>query len=148
MPLRSTSTTSSSVAGAPELDLAILEVGEDGAEDERAILVLGLAGGVQRGPQGLARALGPGDTRATAVLADRGVHLPLPLLARLLEVAVLAKIREDPGLLALLLEPLERPLEALVIVDDDFWHSWTHPSRRRIGVNVHRMGNLADHAPS
>jgi hypothetical protein len=73
--------------------------------------------------------LPPGDTGASAVLADRGVHLPLPLFARLLEVAVLAKIRQDPGLLALLLEALERPLEALVIVDDDFRHAVYHPSR-------------------
>jgi hypothetical protein len=70
-----------------------------------------------------------GDTRAPAVLADGGVHLPLPLLARLLEVAVLAEIRQDPGLLALLLETLERPLEALVIMDDDFRHAVYHPSR-------------------
>src|SRR5262249_29943920 len=87
-------------------------------------------------------ASGSGDTRATAILADRGVHLPLPLLARLLEVTVLAEIRQDSGLFALLLEPLERPLEALVIVDDDLWHSSYHPSRanRR---KVSRIENLA-----
>src|SRR6476469_7090322 len=79
---------------------------------------------------------GAGDTRATAILADRGVHLPLPLLARLLEVAVLAEVRQDSGLLALLLEPLERPLEALVIVDDDFRHSLIHPSRARLRAGI------------
>jgi hypothetical protein len=31
-----------------------------------------------------------------------------------------AEIRQDPGLLALLLEPLERALEVLVFMDDDF----------------------------
>jgi hypothetical protein len=62
-------------------------------------------------------------------LADRGVHLPLPLFAGLLEVAMLAKIRQNAGLLALPLEPFERPLEALVIVNDDFWHSLIHPSQ-------------------
>ena len=42
-----------------------------------------------------------------------------------------AQVRQDPRLLALLLEPFERPLEALVIVNDDFWHSLTHPSHAR-----------------
>lgn len=32
---------------------------------------------------------------------------------------MLAQVREDPGLLALLLEALERTLEVLVLVDDD-----------------------------
>jgi hypothetical protein len=73
--------------------------------------------------------LDSGDTRATTILADRGVHLPLALLARLLEVPVLPEIREDPGLLALLLEPLEGPLETFVIMDDDFRHLLSHPSR-------------------
>src|SRR5207244_10986092 len=73
--------------------------------------------------------LDSGDTGPTTILADRRVHLPLALLARLLEMAVLAEIRQDSGLFALLLEPLECPLEALVIVDDDFWHSLIHPSR-------------------
>ena len=39
--------------GAAEIDLAVLEVGEDGAEHEGAILVLRLAGGIHRGPQGI-----------------------------------------------------------------------------------------------
>ncbi len=114
--------------GPPKLDLAILEIGDDGAEDEGTILLLALASRVQCGPQDSAT-LGPGDTRATAVLADGGVHFPLPLFAWLFEVAVLTKIGEDSRLLALLLEPLERPLEAFVIVDDDFRHFLTHPSR-------------------
>jgi hypothetical protein len=70
-----------------------------------------------------------GDTRTSAVLTDGGIHLPLPLFARLLEVTVLAKIGQDSGLLTLLLEALERPLEALVIVNDDFRHAVYHPSR-------------------
>jgi hypothetical protein len=73
--------------------------------------------------------LASGDTRAPAVLADGGDHFPLPLFARLLEVTELAKIGQDPGLLALFLEALERPLEALVIVDDDFRLAVNHPSR-------------------
>src|SRR5690606_21219060 len=57
------------------------------------------------------------------------VLLALLLLARLLVVAMLAEIREDAGLLALLLEALERALEALVIVEDDLGHLLTHPSQ-------------------
>ena len=56
--------------------------------------------------------------RAT-ILPDRGIYLPLPALTRLLVVAVLAEIRQDPGLLALLLEALQRALEVLIVVDDD-----------------------------
>jgi hypothetical protein len=58
---------------------------------------------------------------------DRGVHLSLPLFAWLLEMPVLAKVRQDAGFFAFLLEPFERTLEALVIVNDDFRHSLTHP---------------------
>jgi hypothetical protein len=65
------------------------------------------------------------------ILADRSVHLPLSLFTGLLEVPVLAKVRQDAGLLALLFESFKRPLEALVIVNDDFWHSLTHPSHAR-----------------
>jgi hypothetical protein len=57
---------------------------------------------------------------AAAILSDGGVHLPLPAFARLLVMAVLAQVRKDPGLLALLLEALESPLEVLIFVDDDF----------------------------
>ncbi len=35
-------------------------------------------------------------------------------------MTMLAQVGEDTGLLALLLEALERPLEILVLVDDDF----------------------------
>jgi len=57
---------------------------------------------------------------AAAIFSNGGVHLPLPTLARLLVVPVLAKVRENAGLLALLLEALEGPLEILIVVDDDF----------------------------
>jgi hypothetical protein len=56
----------------------------------------------------------------TTILPDRGIHFPLPTLARLLVVTVLAKVRQYPGLLALLLEALERALEVLIVMDDDF----------------------------
>jgi hypothetical protein len=40
-----------------------------------------------------------------------GVLFPLSLLARCLEVAMLAKVRQEPGLLELLSETLERALK-------------------------------------
>jgi hypothetical protein len=57
-------------------------------------------------------------------------------------MAVLAEVRKDPSLLALFLEPLERPLEALVIMDDDFWHSVYHPSRPGEGSKVNKLRKL------
>jgi hypothetical protein len=56
--------------------------------------------------------------RAT-IFPDRGIHFPLPAFARLLVVAMLAEIGQDPGLLALFLEALQRALEVLIVVDDD-----------------------------
>ena len=55
---------------------------------------------------------------------------------------MLAEVRQNAGLFALLLEPLERPIEALVIMNDDFWHSLTHPSRARKGKCRFRFRNL------
>jgi hypothetical protein len=75
--------------------------------------------------------LGSGDTGTMTGLADRGADLSLPPLTWLLEVPVLPEIGENPRLLALLLESFERPLETLVIVNDDFWHFLTHPSPAR-----------------
>ena len=57
---------------------------------------------------------------AAPIFSNGGVHLPLAALAWLLVVPVLAEIREDAGLFALLFEALEGPLEVLVVVDDDF----------------------------
>jgi hypothetical protein len=37
-------------------------------------------------------------------------------------MAMLAQIGEDARLLALLLEAAERPLEVLIVMDDDFRH--------------------------
>ena len=53
-------------------------------------------------------------------------------------MAMLAEIGEDPGFLALLLEALERALEVLVVVDDDFRQTDFPPSWRvvrRISVD-------------
>jgi hypothetical protein len=57
---------------------------------------------------------------AATILPDRGIHFPLPTLARLFVVTVFAKVRQDAGLLTLLLETLQRALEVLIVVDDDF----------------------------
>ncbi len=57
---------------------------------------------------------------STAVLAHRGVELPLSALARLFIMPMLAKIRQDARLLTLLLEALKGPFKILVVVDDYF----------------------------
>jgi hypothetical protein len=85
-----------------------------------------------------------GDTGTATIFADGSVHLPLPFFAWLLEVPVLAEIRQDTGLFTFLLEPLQRPFEALVIVNDDFWHSLTHPSRPGKGRNPNKLDNLRE----
>jgi hypothetical protein len=86
---------------------------------------------VLRAARKVAFRLDSGGTGDLSAFADGGAHLALPLFAGLFEVSVLAEVRQDAGLLALLLEPFECPLEALVIVDDDFWHSLIHPSPAR-----------------
>src|SRR5690606_16774646 len=71
------------------------------------------------------------------VLALRRVELPLALLARLLVVAMLAQVRKGPGLLALLLAALQRALEVLIVVDDDFRQTGLPPFVafvRRLGI--------------
>ena len=77
-----------------------------------------------------------GDTGATSVLAYSGIHLPLTLFTRLFEVPMFPKVGKDAGFLTLFLEPLQRPFEALVIVDDDFWHSLIHPSRALLRAGI------------
>ena len=57
---------------------------------------------------------------STAVLSHRGVELPLSALARLFIMPMLAEIRQDARLLALLLEALKGPLKILVVVDNYF----------------------------
>jgi hypothetical protein len=55
-----------------------------------------------------------------------------------------SQVRQDAGLFALLLEPFERPLEALVIVYDDFWHSLIHPSHSPLrAFHPNEFGNLS-----
>jgi hypothetical protein len=69
-----------------------------------------------------------------------GAHLPLSLFAWLFKVPMLAQVRQDAGFLTLFFEPLERPIEALVIVDDDFWHSLISPLSTPEGASV-RIGS-------
>jgi hypothetical protein len=49
------------------------------------------------------------------------------------------KVGKDAGFLTLFLEPLQRPFEALVIVNDDFWHSLAHPSQPGKGRNPNKL---------
>src|SRR5262245_32312731 len=129
MPLRRTSTTSSSVAGLRRSISRFFRLARMVPRTRVRSFSCALRAAFMAARKASATLLAAGDTRAPAVLADGGIHFPLPLLARLLEVTMLAEIRQDPGLLALLLEALERPLEALVIMDDDFRHAVYHPSR-------------------
>src|SRR4029077_243695 len=108
-----------------ECDVSVLEVCEDGGEEQRARRITGFARFVHRGAQPLQDSSHL-DRPNAPVLAARGVHLALFPLTGLLVVAVLAEVRENPGLLALFLEALECPFETLVIVDDDFRHLKTH----------------------
>jgi len=62
-------------------------------------------------------ALAPARRRAAASASGRG--LQLAGLARLGVVALAAQIRENAGLLHLLLEALERPVEAIIIAELD-----------------------------
>jgi hypothetical protein len=64
--------------------------------------------------------------RAT-ILSDRGVQLSLATLTGLFVVAMLAQIRQDSGLLTLLLETLERALKVFIVVDDDFGQTDSPP---------------------
>ena len=73
---------------------------------------------------------------STAVLAHRGVELPLSALARLLIVPMLAKIRQDARLFALLLEALQGPLKILVVVDNYFRQILLPPFVTRLGASV------------
>jgi hypothetical protein len=64
-------------------------------------------------------------------LAHGRVHFALPLFAWFFKVTMFPQVRQNTGFFALLLEPLQCPFEALVIVNDDFWHSLAHPSQAR-----------------
>src|SRR2546422_882107 len=64
-----------------------------------------------------------------------GEGLPLAPDAGLLVVLSLLELRQEPGLLALLLEPLERALEGLVGLYDDLGHS-APPSRHPHRINI------------
>ena len=61
--------------------------------------------------------LAPARRRAAASASGRG--LQLAGLARLGVVALAAQVRENAGLLHLLLEALERPVEAIIIAELD-----------------------------
>src|SRR5205823_1459006 len=75
-------------------------------------------------------------------LSHGGALLPLATFARLLVVAVFPEVRQDSGSFALLLEPLQRALEALVIVNDDFRHSRLHSSRAPCGPQHYQQYSI------
>jgi hypothetical protein len=103
-----------------QLDLFILDLGEDGTEQQCAGLVLGFAGRIEI-------ALQPGeevrhslDVTGATIFTHCRVQLALPALARLFVMAMLAEIGEDARFFAFLLEALERALKVLVVMDYDF----------------------------
>ena len=103
-----------------QLDLLVLDLGEDGAEEERARLVLGFAGRIEIALQSgeeLGHSL---DVAGATILTHRRIQLALSALAGLLVMTMLAEIGEDTRLFALLLEALERALKVLVVMDYDF----------------------------
>src|SRR5437867_11874564 len=104
IPFRSTSATSSSVAGRRSSISRFLRLARIVPSTRVRALSWALRPALSAARKVDAR-LGSGDTGTTTVLADRGVHLPLPLLAGLLEVTVFAEVRQDAGLLTLFLEP-------------------------------------------
>src|SRR4051812_27611778 len=141
MPLRRTSATSSSEAGRRSSISRFLRLARMVPSTSVRSLSWALRAAFSAARK-VAVMLDSGDTGATTGLTDRSVHLPLPLFAWLLEVSVLAKVRQNTGLFAFFLESFKRPLEALVIVNDDFWHSLTHPSHALKGI-ARWFGNLS-----
>src|SRR3954453_2364429 len=132
MPLRRTSITSSSVAGRRSSISRFFRLARIVPRTRVRSLSCALRAAFNAARRVEARS-DTGDTGTTPALANCGVHFPLPLFARLFEVTVLPKIRQNSGLFALLLEPFLCPIEALCIVNDDLWHSLTHPSRPNKG---------------
>src|SRR6185503_6357812 len=139
MPLRSTSTTSASEAGRRSSISRFLRLARIVPRTRVRSLSCALRAALSA-VRKVAVRLDSGDTRTPPGLADGRTQFALPLFTRLFEVTVLAKVRQDAGLLTFFLETSERPLEALVIMDDDFWHSRTHPSRPGKGGDRNRLG--------
>src|SRR6185369_13117714 len=87
---------------ASQLDLLVLDLGEHGAKEQRACLVLGFTSGIEialKAGEQLRHSL---DVTGAAVLTHRRVQLALSALARLLVMTMLAEIGEDARFFALL----------------------------------------------
>src|SRR5438876_5115281 len=65
-----------------------------------------------------------------------GERLSLAPDAGFLVVLTLLELRQEPGLLTLLLEPLERVLKGLVGLDDDLGHSAPPSENPRRSINT------------
>lgn len=77
---------------------------------------------------------------SAAVLTHCGIQLPLSALARLFIMPMLAEIRQDASLFALLLEALQGPLKILVVVDDYFRQILLPPFIDALGVGYGIVG--------
>ena len=64
------------------------------------------------------RRVGPRLTNDGLLLGDAAALDPSALLARLLEVGVLFQLAQDPALLQLHIEALQRGIDRLVLLDD------------------------------
>src|SRR6185369_905364 len=85
--------------------------------DEPPSTAVGVAAGRPSPSKTWGPVLAPARRRAAASASGRG--LQLSGLARLGVVALAAQVRENAGLLHLLLEALERPVEAIIIAELD-----------------------------
>src|SRR5438477_11290800 len=71
-------------------------------------------------------------------LLARGEGLPLAPNAGLLVMLALLELRQEPGLLALFLEPLQRAFEGFIGLDDDLGHSAPPSAESQVGcINAH-----------
>src|SRR5438046_2786902 len=71
-------------------------------------------------------------------LLARGESLPLAPNAGLLVMLALLELRQEPGLLALFLEPLQRAFKGFIGLDDDLGHSAPPSAESQVGcINAH-----------
>jgi hypothetical protein len=70
--------------------------------------------------KGASRVLGPRAALPSPLTPDGGLTLPLPLGAGLFIETAFPEFRVEAGPLHFPLEPAEGPIEALIVLDDDF----------------------------
>jgi hypothetical protein len=94
--------------------------------------------------------LAPAASLAASLPADGGFPLPLPLGAGLLVVPPLAELGIQAGALHLPLEAAERPVETLVVLNDDFQATdlpWFEGELNKLNIGVIAGNAERGHAP-